>query len=44
MEREIKFRGRCVRSNDWVHGDLIHGVASKSGNLYILPNRINLAM
>jgi uncharacterized phage protein (TIGR01671 family) len=43
MNREIKFRGRCIKSNDWVCGDLIHGVGSKSGNLYILPNKINLA-
>ncbi len=41
--REIKFRGRCIKSNDWVCGDLIHGVGGKSGKLYILPNKINLA-
>ncbi len=43
MKREIKFRGRCVKSNDWVCGDLIHGVGHKSGSIYILPNKINLA-
>lgn len=43
MKREIKFRGRCIKSNDWVCGDLIHGVGHKSGDLYILPNKINLA-
>lgn len=41
--REIKFRGQCVQSGEWVYGDLIHGVGHKSGNIYILPNRINLA-
>ena len=43
MERVIKFRGRCTKSNDWVCGDLIHGVGYKSGSIYILPNKINLA-
>ncbi len=43
MKREIKFRGRCVHSNDWVCGDLIHGVGGKVGNLYILPKKLNLA-
>jgi len=43
MKRVIKFRGRCTKSNDWVCGDLIHGVGHKSGNMYILPNKINLA-
>ena len=43
MEREIKFRGRCIISNEFVYGDLIHGVGSKKGNLYILPHKENLA-
>jgi hypothetical protein len=43
MSREIKFRGRCIKSKELVYGDLIHGVGSKAGNLYILPNKINLA-
>lgn len=38
MNRSVKFRGCCIKS-----GDLIHGVGAKSGNLYILPNKINLA-
>jgi uncharacterized phage protein (TIGR01671 family) len=43
MNREIKFRGVCAISKEIVYGDLIHGVGSKSNNIYILPNRINLA-
>jgi hypothetical protein len=43
MKRVIKFRGKCVISGDLVYGDLIHGVGSKNGNLYILPKKINLA-
>lgn len=43
MQREIKFRGRCIKSNDWVFGDLIHCVGHKNGNIYILPSRMNLA-
>ncbi len=43
MNREIKFRGVCAISKEIVHGDLIHGVGAKSNNVYILPNRINLA-
>lgn len=41
--REIKFRGKCSQSNDWVYGDLIHGVGFKKGNMYILPDKTNLA-
>jgi len=41
--REIKFRGRCLKSNNWVYGDIIHGVGIKSGKVYILPQNINLA-
>lgn len=43
MNREILFRGMCVKSKEWVEGDLIHGVGHKSGNYYILPNKVNLA-
>ena len=43
MNREIKFRGKCLKSGDWVFGDLIHGVGAKAGKFYILPNKINLA-
>jgi uncharacterized phage protein (TIGR01671 family) len=43
MNRVVKFRGRCISSKDWVCGDLIHGVGAKSGSIYILPNKINLA-
>jgi uncharacterized phage protein (TIGR01671 family) len=41
--REIKFRGKCLESGELVYGDLIHGVGVKSGNIYILPSKINLA-
>ena len=41
--RTIIFRGKCIQSNDWVSGDLIHGVGSKKGDMFILPNRVNLA-
>lgn len=41
--REIKFRGKCIISGDWVYGDLVHGVGHKDGKMYILPIRINLA-
>lgn len=43
MNREIKFRGVCAISNELVYGDLMHGVGTKSGNVYILPNKVNLA-
>ena len=43
MNREFKFRGKCAISNDWVYGDLIHGVGLKKGNMYILPDAVNLA-
>ncbi len=42
MQRELKFRGKD-KDNNWVHGDLIHGVGYKKGNLYILPLVHNLA-
>ena len=41
--RTIKFRGKCSISGDIVYGDLVHGVGWKSGNVYILPDKINLA-
>lgn len=42
MERKIKFRGQD-KDNNWVYGDLIHGVGHKEGILYILPLQRNLA-
>lgn len=35
--RQIKFRGIEKNSNELVYGDLIHGVGSKEGKMYILP-------
>lgn len=35
--RKIKFRGKRVDNGEWVYGDLIHGVSSKAGKMYILP-------
>lgn len=43
MNREIKFRGVCAKSKELVYGDLIHGVGWKKGNVYILPDKENLA-
>lgn len=43
MNRTIKFRGLCRISKEWIFGDLIHGVSHKSGRLFILPNKQNLA-
>jgi len=40
---EIEFRGIDKISGEFVFGDLIHGVGSKNGNIYILPRKINLA-
>ena len=37
-----EFRGKD-KDNNWVHGDIIHGVGSKKDNLYILPLVHNLA-
>ena len=37
--REIKFRGKRIDKDEWVYGDLIHGVNHKSGKMYILPIR-----
>lgn len=42
MDREIIFRGQHF-NNKWFDGDLIHGVGSKEGKLYILPLIKNLA-
>ncbi len=39
--REYEFRGQD-KDNNWVHGDLIHGVSYKKDNLYILPLRRQL--
>lgn len=36
-----EFRGKD-KDNNWVHGDLIHGVSYKKDNLYILPLRRQL--
>jgi hypothetical protein len=41
--RTIKFRGQCTTCNEWIEGDLIHGVGSKKNNMYILPCIFNLA-
>lgn len=41
--RTIKFRGLCTETKKFVFGDLIHGVGAKDGNMYILPNIVNLA-
>lgn len=41
--REIKFRGLCAIGKEMVFGDLIHGVSHKQGQVYILPNKHNLA-
>lgn len=41
--REIKFRGQRLDKSEFVYGDLIHGVGSKKGRTYILPNKVNLA-
>lgn len=35
--RKIIFRGKRSDANEWVYGDLIHGVGSKHGFIYILP-------
>ncbi len=35
--RQIIFRGKRVDKNEFVFGDLIHGVGSKHGRMYILP-------
>lgn len=37
MKRLIKFRGKRTDTGEWVFGDLIHGVGSKHGRMYILP-------
>ena len=41
--RTIKFRGKGIKSNEFVYGDLIHGVGSKHGKMFILPITVNLA-
>lgn len=39
---EIKFRGKD-KDNNWVYGDLIHGVGAYKNGVFILPMTINLA-
>lgn len=43
MMQKIKFKAKCIISNEWVEGDLIHGVGAKSRRVFILPIRTNLA-
>jgi uncharacterized phage protein (TIGR01671 family) len=40
--RDIKFRGKD-KDNNWVFGDLLHGVGEKAWDVYILPVKHNLA-
>ncbi len=40
--REIKFRGKD-KDNNWVYGDLIHGVGVYANKIFILPIKVNLA-
>jgi len=41
--RQIKFRGLRIDKSEMVFGDLIHGVGSKAGRVFILPDKMNLA-
>lgn len=41
--RKIEFRGQRIDKKEFVYGDLIHGVGSKKGRMYILPAKENLA-
>ena len=41
--REIIFRALTIDTNEWVEGDLIHGVGAKNGRMYILPRIKNFA-
>lgn len=43
MQREILFRGLTADTKEIVYGDLLHGVGSKRGKMYILPAEVNLA-
>lgn len=40
---EIIFKGKRTDKNEWVYGDIIHGVGAKEGNIFILPIVKNLA-
>ena len=40
---EILFQGKRTFNGEFIEGDLIHGVNSKKGNIYILPIVSNLA-
>ena len=39
MEREIKFKAKCLASHSWVEGDLLH----KGGRTYIRKDKVVLA-
>ena len=39
MEREIKFKAKCLASHSWVEGDLLH----KDGRTYIRKDKVVLA-
>lgn len=43
MVREYLYRGKRTDKAEWVKGDLIHGVSTRSGKMYILPTVSNLA-
>ena len=40
--RKIKFRGKDI-DNNWVYGDLLHGVGTEKNKFFILPIRENLS-
>jgi len=43
MQRDVLYRGMRIDKNVLVEGDLIHGVGRKTGKMYILPIKENLA-